>query len=61
MFGYKNVGFMETLLRRRERRREAKSMKASKIAFGPNAGIPLESLVRRETFFAEAGCFRWNR
>ena len=61
MFGYKNVGFMESLLRRRERRREAKSMKADASALRPDAGIALESLVRRETFFAEAGCFRWNR
>jgi len=61
MFGSKNAGFMETLLRRREHRREAKSMKASAIAFQPNARIPLERLVRRETYFAEAGCFRWNR
>ncbi len=61
MFGSKNAGFMETLLRRRERRREVKSMKANAIALQPNARIPLESLVRRETYFAEAGCFRWNR
>jgi hypothetical protein len=61
MFGYKNAGFMGTLARLREHRRDGKSMNTKAGVTWPDDRIPLDGLVRRETFFAEPGIFRWNR
>ena len=61
MFGHKDAGLIETLLRFRAHGDAVKSKRASRKIEKSAAGYSVEALMRRETYFAVAFPFRWAR
>ena len=61
MFGNKNVGLMETLLRFRAHGDAVESKRASRKIEESTVGYSVEALMPRETYFAVASPFRWAR
>lgn len=60
MFGTKNAGLMETVLRIRSRDAK-KAPRVREKAEDPVAKTPAELLVRKETYFAMIRSSRWNQ
>jgi len=61
MFGHKNAGLQETVLRSRERDDAAKSTQTRRKTETWIAKTPFDDHARKETYFAVAAAFRWNQ
>ncbi len=60
MFGHKEAGLLDALLHGRAHDGAAKTKKPGN-AEARVADTPADVLLRRETYFAVASAFRWNR
>lgn len=61
MFGYKDAGLLDALLRFRVHDGTSATKKSLRKTDARIAETPADLLLRRETYFAVASTLRWNR
>ncbi len=61
MFGTKDAGLLESLLRFRHRPAAAKQTRVEAEAVDALRETPIDVIVRKETYFAMSRSSRWNQ
>jgi len=61
MFGNKNAGLHETVLRSQANRDAAKSARTRQKTEAWMRTKPIEAIARKEMYFAMASTFRWSQ
>ena len=61
MFGHKNAGLPETVLRSQAREDAPKSKRTRQEKETWMTKTPIEALARKEMYFAVASTFRWSQ